>query len=133
MSEYKNQIDNEFYNYLSSIKPTLTKIKEFISNGANINAIDEYSESLLSKIILEKGRTKYGIKIVKWLIDLGANIDYQDKDGSTALFDATIVHCFEIVSYLLKKGANPNLFSENPEETVLGLADFDYFYHSTLN
>jgi len=131
MSEFINQIDNEFYNYLSSGKHTLTKIKEYISNGANINAIDEYSESLLSKIILEKSNTKYGIKLIKWIIDLGANLDNQDRDGTTALFSATIVHSFEIVSYLLKKGANPNLIVEDTNDTVLNLADFDYFYHST--
>ena len=49
------------------------------------------------------------IDLIKWLLENGANINYQDRNGYTALHFAGQNKVVELAEFLLSKGADPNL------------------------
>ena len=49
------------------------------------------------------------IELLKWLIENGSDINYQDRIGYTALHFTGQNKLIEIAEYLLKNGANPNI------------------------
>ena len=48
------------------------------------------------------------LPMVKMLVDAGANINYKNEFGQTALSQAIIQNVFDVALYLLQKGANVN-------------------------
>jgi ankyrin repeat protein len=66
--------------------------------------VDEYGRNNLFNLLIEGNISK-----VKEDIFRGANVDFQDDNGWTALHFASQEGHIEIVRLLLEKGANPNL------------------------
>jgi ankyrin repeat protein len=75
-----------------------------LSNGAKIDPVFRGDTPLLQTV---KSRR---LKLLAWLVKNGANINYQDQKGYTALHYAVIgTHTIAEVEQLLKLGADPNL------------------------
>jgi hypothetical protein len=64
---------------------------------------------------------KRQVKTIRCLIDAGANINLQDKNGATPLHRAVRTRCAAAVQYLLKAGSDP-LLKNNPGSTAFHLA-----------
>ena len=62
------------------------------------------------------------VEAVEILLELGANNDASDSEGSTALFNAVKESVYDIVSLLIKKGANV-LKRDVEGKTILDYAD----------
>ena len=58
------------------------KIKKLVARGANVNARNEYGESVL-QIVYDNNN----VDIVKYLLDNGANLNMQYNTGATVLFE----------------------------------------------
>lgn len=125
----ENELDNSLFVELSKDVPDENRIRELVSQGANISAIDTNGESVLIGAIFH---VTYGldIKYIKLIIDLGADVNYAEE-GFNCLFDACLTHNTELVEMLLKAGANPNCISDRPQESLLDWADFDQWYEET--
>ncbi len=52
---------------------------------------------------------KRQVKTIRCLLDAGAKIDAQDKNGATPLHRAVRTRCSAAVQYFLKSGSDPNL------------------------
>ena len=67
-------------------------------------------------------------KILKLLLDHGADVNYQDEKGYDALGSAVVANNVEMVKILLQAGANPNL-ADNLGETAIfyALKNIDIF------
>ena len=79
-------------------------VNQLISNGANVNE-PNFDGSTPLHIACRDGL----LEMVKILIENGAIIDFKSKVQPSALQLAVISWWnFDIVSYLLEKGANPN-------------------------
>jgi ankyrin repeat protein len=61
------------------------------------------------------------LETIHALLDAGAEIDAQDKNGATALHRAVRTRCFGAVECLLERGADPKIKNE-PGSTVFHLA-----------
>lgn len=102
------EIDDELFRSLDEIPPNPRRIRHLIEQGANVNAKDKDGYSVLWHC-LAIGQAQRAI--IELLVESGANID-QEKD---MLLSDTCVHAplsdvaFEVIAYLLGKGANPNL------------------------
>jgi len=48
-------------------------------------------------------------EVVELLLDAGADVNHVSRHGTTALLAACVLHNKEVVTLLLKKGANPKL------------------------
>jgi len=95
----------------------LDALRQHIAAGTNINEKDPFggSSPLISASVF--GKTD----AARILLDAGADLNFQNKDGSTALHTSAFFCRPEIVKMLLSKGANKaikNNYSSTPYETV---------------
>lgn len=94
-------------------------VQQHISAGTNINEKDPFggSSPLISAALFDKP------EIAKLLIDAGADINFQNNDGSTALHVAAFFCRPGIVKMLLEKKADKsikNKYGATPYENVAG-------------
>lgn len=94
--------DGSIEKYLRS--GDLDGIQRLVKNGLDINHANKKGKSLLMQAI----RRKNGTYIAEWLIENGAQIDYRDRYGSTALTAALYWNNRKIIKLLVKKGADIN-------------------------
>lgn len=80
----------------------LDAVKQHIAAGTNINEKDPFggSSPLISATVFGKP------EIAQYLIDAGADINFQNNDGSTALHTAAFFCHPDMVKMLLDKGAD---------------------------
>ncbi len=123
----ENNLDNELLTELASRNPSEERLRQLVSQGANLNSLDEFDESVLMKAIsfLQDGLP---IRFIHLLVELGADVNYQTEDGFSPLTEAFLTHKAELVEVLLKYGANPNVVVEY-NETLLDWVEFDQWYH----
>ena len=89
-------------------------LKLLVSHGASVNIPDCCSLTpLLRAVVMSRS-----IDVIKYLLTAGANIDYQDRDGCTALMHSCCIKNKEIFEVLLKAGADPSL-SDHKGYTVV--------------
>ena len=88
-------------------------LSSLVKNGANLNTKRKYDKCTPLMSVTQSCGI-YEEQLVTWLVDNGANVDLQDKDGLTALHYAckTDNSC-EVVSCLIKNGANINACTGN--------------------
>jgi ankyrin repeat protein len=94
-------------------------LKQHIAAGTNLNEKDPFggSSPLISASVF--GKTAEA----KLLIDAGADVNFQNNDGSTALHTAAFFCRPEIIKLLLAKNADKtikNKFGATPYVSVLG-------------
>lgn len=86
----------------------LDKVKAYIKNGANVNAVDCSGNST----VLTAAKTP---EIVQTLLDAGADPNFQNRHDSTALMhfaQSRDDKSNDILKLLLKANANPNIQSD---------------------
>lgn len=96
----------------------LATVKQHIAAGTNLNEKDPYggSSPLISACVFGKP------EIAKALIDVGADVNFQNNEGSTPLITAAFFCRPEIVTMLLEKGADKtirNRYGATAYESVL--------------
>lgn len=94
-------------------------LQQHLDAGTNINEKDPFggSSPLISAALFDKP------EMAKILIDAGADINFQNNDGSTALHVAAFFCRPEIVKMLLEKKADKtikNKYGATPYENVAG-------------
>lgn len=124
-----NDLDNSLFAEFAKDKPNEQKIRDLISKGANINAVDCKGDSVLIDAIsnIQDG---LDAKFIQLIIELGADLDYAEE-GFNCLFDAALTQKPEVVELLLKAGANPNCVSNDTAESLLDWAEFDHCFEET--
>lgn len=83
---------------------TVAEVKELMKKTPNI--INQNNENGFSPLILACYRGN--IEVAKFLIDNAKNINYKSQEG-TALAGLSVKYNKELVEYLLKKKADPNI------------------------
>ena len=96
-------------------------IKQHIAAGSNLNERDPFgvSSPLISAAVFGKPAA------AKLLIDAGADLNFQNNDGSTALISAAYFCRPEIVKMLLDKGADKTITNKYGA-TALQSIDFPF-------
>ena len=93
----------------------LARVKESISNGADISAIIDDRDVLSAAIVSDNTDQQ----IIKILLDSGANPNLRRNDGTTALYWAASSNDSELVRILIEAGARVD--AEQPEEAYTSL------------
>ena len=122
-----NDLDNELLKELASCNPSEERIRQLVSQGADVNSLDKFDESVLMDA-LGYIQDSLPIRFIHLLVELGANVNYETEDGFSPLTEAFYTHKAEPVEILLSYGANPNIIIEY-NETLLDLMEFDQWYH----
>ena len=123
----ENDLDNELLTELASDNPSEERIRHLVSQGADINSLDNNGDSVLMNALwyIHEGLP---IRFINLLVELGADVNYETEDGSSPLTEAFYTHKAEPVEILLSYGANPNIIIEY-NETLLDLMEFDQWCH----
>ncbi len=79
-------------------------VKKLIALGAHVNAKNKSGSTPLMRVITKEGITR----IVKILIENGAQLEEKDNVGDTALMIAAMYDNADALELLLSKGANTN-------------------------
>ena len=77
------------------------RLKALIENGAPVNFVDR-DETLLMRATLMKHPDQ-----VQYLIQAGADVNWQDSAGNTALFNAGLPEAWQCALLLLEAGVDP--------------------------
>ncbi len=93
----------------------LASLERLLAEGTNINA----SKGKYKTTILMEAAVRGNLKVIKLLLDKGANIDMVDQDGWTALMGATVQGRTEPVRLLLEHGADVNAKNCNGETALV--------------
>ena len=100
-----------FIEYCDS-HPVNIEVHDFTSISLLIKAQDvANSNHPCKKLLSREERRNRAIKVSLYLLERGVDINYQDKNGATALYTAVHWQRFELAELLLSKGANPNIGS----------------------
>jgi len=83
----------------------LEALRQHVKAGSDLNALEPSRASTPLITAAAFGKTE----AAKILIDAGADLNYQNNDGSTALHTAAFFCSIEIVKALLEKGADKSL------------------------
>ena len=92
-------------------------VEVLIAHGASTEITDQDGCSLLH-LVIKEWLDSYGssresfIEMVNFLLKLGIDIDATDRKGISCLHNAAVLGDKEIASFLLEKGANVDLRSE---------------------
>jgi ankyrin repeat protein len=90
-------------------EPNLNLVRDLIVLGANVNWQDEEN---FNRTPLHWAVRDRSVEIARMLIDAGADLNVQDKDGWTPLHWAAEYNGADIVRMLIGAGANVNVQDE---------------------
>lgn len=82
-------------------------VKELVERGAKVDQADKYGNRALHEAAEQL--PPEGPEVIKLLVALGSNVNWQNKDGNTSLMAAVYFPRVENVKVLLALGANKNL------------------------
>ncbi len=121
-----NIFDQKLLDVVHAEKVSIGQVQQLIAQGANVNAVDNTEESVLTKAIM---RNRAGlapdVALIKCLIEAGADVNYTGSDGLRVLYHAILSKQPEVVRMLLAYGANPNVVDKAFGDTILDGVEFD--------
>jgi len=84
-------------------------LKILLKRGGNPNLhVNDWDEPVLHRAIMYRQ-----LDNVKLLVEHGADINHQDKSGTTPLMQAVLGTMYEVALYLLRQGGDPNLSNKH--------------------
>ena len=102
-----------FGSYIAKNKPEIFNL--FISGGMDVNSCDDLGTPMLNIAVRNDHED-----IVKYLIDLGADINVSSQDrGYSPVMDAVWKGNTSITELLIKKGANLNTLSKDGQSNLV--------------
>ena len=90
--------------YEAAGRGDIAKVNEQLALGADVNSVHEPDN--MSPLILA---AENNIDVVRLLIGKGANLDWQDRQGKTALIKAVYANKIDTVKLLIKSGAKVSM------------------------
>lgn len=114
-------------------KVKVLSVDTFISKLATMQANDKFIKHTILKLCSQDLSNALVNKVVQWLFQSDKNLDYQDVNGNTYLINAVRYYLndfkglLEIMTFLLQKGANPNIKNSKNETVVYHLILSDGF------
>ena len=124
--ENESEIDKALWAELECENPSEERIRLLAEQGANIKG-EFLSDVILSLVPnLDYGGKALNLKYVELLINLGAEVNYDEDEGFNSLWEAGIcIYNSELVALLLRLGADPNSYSKEDQSTILSAVVFD--------
>ena len=123
----KNKHETALWTEIFAAIPDEQVIRDCVANGADISGGFLYYLILFDACCpkqVEKQGEGVKLKELKLLIELGADVKWQDNGGFDCLFGAILSWVPELVELVLQAGANPNCTQD--EETILAYAATEY-------
>ena len=133
--EQEQQQNIEINNALSTAikKNNIEEVRELLDRGANVNNINNRNQTPLiiaaSNFIYNDERKEKYINLINILIKNGADINYTDSRGNSALNYAIQREIEEVVRDLLERGVNVNNIN-NSNQTPLIIAASKKIYNT---
>lgn len=108
-------------------------VRALAAAGADLNASDEYGDSLLAEAVFGfcvEPPPPFRQDMLRLLVQLGADPNRVDAEGSGPLTDAMLAMDVELIALLLELGADPNTHKGFSDcESFYDWAEFDYRFN----
>lgn len=114
----------------------LERVRELVARGVDVNACDEYGETVLMVAIGNPDNADSALRlaVARELLSLGADPRKTDEDGSGPICQAAVRMDTEVLRLLMDAGANPNDETGWDEgRTAYDLAVEDYYVRTWLS
>ena len=98
------EVQHSIFKKVSEFSQSKKELKDFLSLGFNINCAPNHGWTLLMMASYSNNH-----RFVELLIDLNANLEYQDKNGANALIVSVANQSLDCFSLLLEKKVNLNI------------------------
>ena len=137
IAQKKEEQNKPLWDELCSENPRPEKIRELVKGGADISG-DFLKDAIFTMIPRrDDDGTLCGkmpdLGIFKLLVELGADVNFEDEDSFNCLFEASLSWSPGLVKLLLDLGANPNSISPCMNQSILDYVRSDRFYEETHN
>lgn len=119
-----NQIDEELYK--AALYGDLEKVKVYLSQGADINAVCDDETPLMAAITSYDETTR--ATLVQYLLENGADPNFMGIESCGVVFEAVLVMDARVMEMLLVAGANPNFMMDSG--SLYDRAELDYRYET---
>lgn len=107
----------------------LERATQLLQAGADINARDEFGDTLLKRVIYDGEQSAKVLELVRFMLDHGADPTLLNEERGGPLFSAIIGQHEETLRLLLEAGADPNRERDDPE-SLYDWAEFDYRFET---
>lgn len=94
--------------WIALVKNDLSLVKYLYERGARLDTTDTLSNNILLYYINTINGNKDAYPIIKFLVEHGVDINYENKKGYTPLTEAIKINDIDLVKYLVELGANVN-------------------------
>lgn len=99
--------------------------------GANVNAIAEHKTSPLQTLVCRP--MEVNKNVTERLIEFGANVNFSNEHGQTALHTVAKNGDMDIITLLVKNGANVNAIEQGNITPILLAVMEGIFLHFNIN
>jgi len=123
ISSFVDDLNNQLLNSFLTQVLNKNEIERLLKSGANINAKNEYGDTILWGVLAYQDFLGVNLDIIQYLIDIGADANHQ-LEGFNSLYPASLTQNKELVELLIKNGADVNCVSTEDPESLLNWADF---------
>ncbi|MCK5882500.1 MAG: ankyrin repeat domain-containing protein [Bacteriovoracaceae bacterium] len=119
---FRSALDNGMFDFAEFLHKSNQYDLDTITHGAGWSLLHykvhqhDRTEELIEEL-REDERSRL-TKVIKFLLDHGAKLDFQDRSGDTALHLAVKRDNYELTELLLKLGANPDIKNNDKKNTV---------------
>jgi len=120
----ENKLDNALFNEVKRYRYSEDRIKELVRIGANINAVDNDNDSVLTVTMWNHRMREDDYSLVRLVIELGAEPNHL-KHGLNDLWEALAEP--RLRSLLLQAGADVNCISSISYKSYLDIVDNDLY------
>jgi ankyrin repeat protein len=98
-------------------------VSDILDKTTDVNIVDESDDGMDDSPLILAIRNEFGMDIIERIIEKGANVNYKNQEGDSALLEAVYANNSALVKSLVDKGADVNVQNQDNYTPLLIAAE----------